>query len=196
MADPEHLSAEQREYIESLGVFFAHFGLPRLVGRLLGLLMLSDRPLTLDDMAQALLVSRASVSTNIRIALHNEYVVRVGIAGDRRDFYRFSDEVWERRTQLITQASSGSRVMAERGLATLGPGDVLARERLEEMREYCDFSIEEAHNMVARWRKHKQAARAASARARQAPATHPALDHSSVPSAGAPDETVAMERNR
>ncbi len=174
MADPDRLTLEQREFIESIGVYFEHYGLPRLVGRLMGLLMISDRPLTLDDMAQALLVSRASISTNIRIALTNKYAERVGIPGDRRDFYRYSDTVWERRVQITVEASNASRAMAERGLASLGADDVIARARLEEMREYCDFSIEEAHTMLARWREHKRALRASFAAASVARPTRPA----------------------
>jgi DNA-binding transcriptional regulator GbsR (MarR family) len=199
MADPGQLTDEQREYIESMGVFFEHYGLPRLVGRLLSLLMLADRPLTLDDMAQALLVSRASVSTNIRIALHNEYAVRVGILGDRRDYYRFSDDVWVRRTQIMVDASKASRAMAERGLATLAPDDTRARERLEEMREYCDFSIEESRKMQARWLERKRALRASFAAGRAV--RHPQVMTGRVESgveSGATfdDESVTIERNR
>ncbi|HEX8997505.1 MAG TPA: hypothetical protein VF812_15865 [Ktedonobacterales bacterium] len=164
MADPDQLTAKQRDFIESIGVYFEYYGLPRLVGRLLGLLMLTERPLTLDDMAQALLVSRAAVSTNIRLALHNMYAVRVGIPGDRRDYYAFSESVWDRRTKVTEDASRASLAMAERGLASLGPDDANARERLEEMRDYCVFSIEEAKSMQARWLERKrQRAMAASA---------------------------------
>jgi DNA-binding transcriptional regulator GbsR (MarR family) len=186
MADPERLTFEQSEFIESMGVFFEYFGLPRIIGRLMGLLMLADHPLTLDDMARALLVSRASVSTNIRIALHHGYAVRVGIPGDRRDFYRFSDDVWEKRSQVTLEASNVSRAMAERGLAALGPEDVSARAHLEEMRDYCDFSIEEANTMLARWRERKRAARATQ---------RPAHAADTVPDAGASDESVAIERD-
>lgn len=156
MADPERLTPEQLNFIEDMGVYYDHYGLPRLVGRLLGLLMIADRPLTLDDMAQALLVSRASVSTNIRIALHNEYVVRVGIAGDRRDFYRFSDDVWERRTMVIEIGAQATRAFAERGLAALDPDDTTARARLEEMLDYCEFMIVEGRSMLERWRERKR----------------------------------------
>ncbi|HEX8981709.1 MAG TPA: hypothetical protein VF792_02980 [Ktedonobacterales bacterium] len=156
MADPERLTPEQLNFIEDMGLYYDHYGLPRLVGRLVGLLMLADQPLTLDDMAQALLVSRASVSTNIRIALHNEYVVRVGIPGDRRDFYRFSDDVWERRTAVIEIGSKATRVFAERGLAALDPDDTVARARLEEMVDYCNFMMVEGHNALERWRERKR----------------------------------------
>lgn len=153
MADPERLTPEQLNFIEDMGVYYDHYGLPRLVGRLLGLLMLAERPLTLDDMAQALQVSRASVSTNIRIALLNEYAVRVGIAGDRRDFYRFSGDVWERRTMVIEIGAKATRAFAERGLAALDPEDTVARARLEEMLDYCEFMIVEGRGMLERWRE-------------------------------------------
>lgn len=160
MADPGRLTEKQREFIESMGIFFEHYGMPRLVGRLMGLLMLVERPLTLDDMAQALLVSRASISTNIRIALANGFAVRVGIPGDRRDYYRYSDAAWERRMMLIAEVSKATLLMAEHGLAVLDPDDVSARARLEEMADYCYFSIEEAHTMMERWRARKMLARA------------------------------------
>ncbi|HEX8730839.1 MAG TPA: MarR family transcriptional regulator [Ktedonobacterales bacterium] len=157
MADPERLTAKQQEFIEALGVYFAHYGLPRLAGRMLGLLMLVERPLTLDDMAQALLVSRASISTNIRLAVTFGYVTHVGIPGDRRDYYRFSDTVWERRNQLNIEGAKSTHGMALSGLATLAPDDAAARERLEVMLDFSDFLLEESEGMAERWRQRKRA---------------------------------------
>lgn len=193
MADPERLSAEQRAYIEHIGVYFEHYGLPRLVGRLLGLLMLSDRPLTLDDMAQALLVSRASVSTNIRIALANRFASRIGIAGDRRDFYTYADDIWERRALVAIEASKASHAMAEQGLATLSPDDIHARERLEEMRDYCDFTMEESLKTVERWRERKRARRAILAAKREA---YPVgkTNHDDITRASVSDGGLVIER--
>jgi len=193
MADPDQLTTEQRELIETMGVFFGSYGLPRLVGRLMGLLMLADRPLTLDDMAQALLVSRAAVSTNIRIAMRYQYAARVGIPGDRRDYYRFSDAVWEGRIQLSIEASIASRTMAEHSMAALGPDDARARARLEEMREFSEFSLEEARAMQAHWRERKRALRSASAVGRAASSEH-ARRSPDLASASQSAESLPIER--
>ena len=199
MADPEHLSAEQREYIDSMGAYFERYGVAPLVGRLMALLMLVDRPLTLDDMAHALHVSRASVSTNIRIGLQSGYAVRVMMPSDRRDYYRFSDDVWERRTHLLAEAARTSQALAEHGLALLGPEDERARERLELMRDYSEFSIEESHHMQARWRERKRALRASFAARRSARKTqetsHQTEKDNAGSGAGAGDESVTIERN-
>lgn len=208
MADPEHLSAEQREYIDSMGAYFEHYGVAPLVGRLMGLLILADRPLTLDDMAHALHVSRASISTNIRIGLQSSYAVRVKVPGDRRDYYRFDDNTWERRTLQTAEAGRAAQALAEHGLTMLGPADVRARERLEEMRAYSEFAIEEAYNMQARWRERRRALRATFAARRAAQKPHAPSPHIAITDArsdarsntrsdaGAGDESVTVERDR
>ena len=61
---------------------------------------------------------------------------------------------------LIVEGSKATLVMAEHGLAALGPDDVSARARLEEMADYCYFSIEEAHTMMEHWRARKKLASA------------------------------------
>lgn len=196
MIDIASLTSEQREFIESLGVYFEHYGGPRLMGRLMALLMLADRPLTLDDMAQALLVSRASISTNIRFAVSAGLVVRAGVAGDRRDFYRYNDNVWVQRTRQVVEASRASRALAERGLAVIDADDTHARERLEEMLEYCDFSIEETLRMEQRWIERRRAHRAAVAAKREASralAKHPA-NHDDITSASVSDGGLTIQR--
>jgi DNA-binding transcriptional regulator GbsR (MarR family) len=205
MIDIASLTNEQREFIESLGVYFEHYGGPRLMGRLMALLMLADRSLTLDDMAQALLVSRASISTNIRFALSAGLVVRAGVAGDRRDFYRYNDNVWVQRTRQVVEASRASRALAERGLAVIDADDTHARERLEEMLEYCDFSIEETLRMEQRWIERKRAHRAIVAAKREAAkhngaaarTEHPIgqANHDDVTSASVSDGGLTIQRD-
>ncbi|HEX8728679.1 MAG TPA: MarR family transcriptional regulator [Ktedonobacterales bacterium] len=196
MIDIASLTTEQREFIESLGVYFEHYGGPRLMGRLMALLMLADRALTLDDMAQSLLVSRASISTNIRFAVSAGLVVRAGVAGDRRDFYRYNDNVWVQRTRQVLEASRASRALAERGLAVIDADDTHARERLEEMLEYCDFSIEETLRMEQRWIERRRAHRAAVAAKREAAralAKRP-TNHDDITSAGVSDGGLTIQR--
>lgn len=176
----------------------------------MALLMLAARPLTLDDMAQALLVSRASISTNIRWALAAGFAERVGVPGDRRDFYRFNDNIWQVRSRTYVEASREARVMAENGLAAIDADDIHARERLEEMLEYCDFSIDETRQMEERWVERKRAHRAAVAARRESakreaapmrtphPAgqpSHHASDHDDITSASVSEGGLTIQRD-
>jgi DNA-binding MarR family transcriptional regulator len=60
---------------------------------MLGLLLLTPDELSIDEIAEGLRVSRASVSTNARQLEAWGLVERVSHLGDRRDFYRIAPEL-------------------------------------------------------------------------------------------------------
>jgi biotin operon repressor len=155
------LSAAMLEAIESMGRYFEQYGLARIGGRLVGLLTLTDQPLTLDAMAAALGVSRASVSTNIRLLVAYGLAELVSFPGDRRDYYRFAENAWERGIIVNIEGTEALRRIAERGLAGVTHDDGVALARLTEMVVFCDFFIEEQRATLERWRarQHNSAAR-------------------------------------
>jgi biotin operon repressor len=83
-------------FIERAGCLCERDGLPRIAGRILGLLLVSAEPLSLDVIADRLGVSRASVSTDARRLVEQGVLERVGLPGDRKDYYRMADESPER----------------------------------------------------------------------------------------------------
>ena len=74
-------------FIESAGRTTQGFGLGRIIGQLYALLFFSPRPLSLDEMAEELSVSKGSVSTNIRELEKWGAVKQVWVKGSRKDFY-------------------------------------------------------------------------------------------------------------
>ena len=85
---------EPREHvIEDFGLYFEQYGLQRILGRIYGLLLITDVPvLGLDDMAQQLSISKASASTSARQLQAFTLIEKVGLPGDRRDYYRVSSD--------------------------------------------------------------------------------------------------------
>ncbi len=77
----------RRKFVEAGGHTTQSFGLGRIIGQIYSLLYLSPAPLCLDDIAEELGVSKASVSTTIRQLERWTAVKRVWMKGDRRDFY-------------------------------------------------------------------------------------------------------------
>lgn len=75
------------EFCERAGLICERDGLPRIAGRILGLLLLSPAPLSLETMAERLGVSRASVSTDTRRLEQRGVLRRTSRPGDRRDYY-------------------------------------------------------------------------------------------------------------
>jgi len=77
---------------------FEQEGQPPIAGRVLALLLLSEEPLCLDQLAGALRVSKASVSTNARLLAHFGVITRARLPRDRRDFYSVVPDLFERTT--------------------------------------------------------------------------------------------------
>ncbi|HLZ24118.1 MAG TPA: hypothetical protein VKQ30_18545 [Ktedonobacterales bacterium] len=156
MAEVESLSPALREFIESMGVYFERYGLPRIGGRILGLLLVADRPLSLDDMASSLRVSRASISTNIRLIIASSLAEQISLPGDRRDYYRFGVDTWELALRTELEGIAMLRRLGERGLAAASESERTAREHLEDLLEYCDLLMADRRDTIERWRARRR----------------------------------------
>ena len=88
------------QYIEKMGMLWEAEGLPRIAGRILGFLTLQPAAVSLDDMATALGVSKASVSTDARHLERLTFIERVGRPGDRRDYYAIAEDMPARVVSL------------------------------------------------------------------------------------------------
>lgn len=140
-------------FIEGMGLYFAQFDLPRIFGRIFGLLMVSEHPLAHEDIARALGVARGSVSTNMRLALTLDLAERVAVRGDRRDFYRQTGDPWGRSLGAKVAATIPLRALAARALAELPLDHLEARARMQDLIDFCDFFEDERDGLVRRWKE-------------------------------------------
>ena len=90
----------KNEVIDVIGGSGERFGLNRTAAMLKALLWLTQRPLSLDDMADILEVSKASVSTNIRLLERWKVARRVYNRGDRKNYYEIRGDLWEIETEI------------------------------------------------------------------------------------------------
>lgn len=88
----EQQGPEIIHFIESMGLLWEREGVPRIAGRIFGLVATSAGPCSLDDMTRELGVSKASISTDARRLEQLGLLERVAIPGDRRDYYTISPE--------------------------------------------------------------------------------------------------------
>lgn len=108
------MRADAIGFIEKMGLFMEADGVPRISGRILGFLLLSSGPCSLDDIAEELQVSKASVSTNARLLEGWGGVERVSRPGDRRDYYQIADDMQERMMErLIVRMRQMREIIAE-----------------------------------------------------------------------------------
>src|SRR5215217_2912648 len=83
------LDEERRRYVEEFGLLFGQFGLSRMLGRVLGVLMISDPPeRSAEELAEALGASRGSISQTTRSLIQMGLVQRWSRPGERKHYFR------------------------------------------------------------------------------------------------------------
>ena len=136
MPQHEPLSPELRQFVESMGVYFEKYGLPRIGGRMLGLLIIADRPLSLVASGLA---------------------EPITVPGDRRDYDRFGPDTWELTLRTELDGILMLRRLGERGLAAARSADTVAQQRLSDLLEFCDVLYEDRRVGLEHWRALRRA---------------------------------------
>jgi DNA-binding transcriptional regulator GbsR (MarR family) len=142
----------RNNWIDQIGERAERFGFPRIAGQLKGLLFLSRTPMSLEEMAARLEVSKASVSTNIRLLERWRVVRRAYNRGSRQNFYEINGDLWEIETEVISTIArdelerfrkhlegSRQRIRGTKGRSSEEKKDLKhLRSRFEELSEYLD----------------------------------------------------------
>ena len=89
--------------VAGLGRLARFFGFSEVQGRLYGTLLLSPEPLSLDDLAEGLQISKGSVSMNMRALERWGMAHEVWMRGDRKKYYEAEPDLW----QVIRNVLSG-----------------------------------------------------------------------------------------
>lgn len=152
--DELSLTPEDHRFIEALGLHFENrAGFPRIGGRMLGLLMLSPKPLALGNIAELLKVSPASVSTNIRHFHDKGLVEEIGLPGDRRHYYVFSDSAWEHQFEDANKGiTEFLQIMRARMDCLGGSPESACMQRFLAAIEFFDFFLGMVQSARERWR--------------------------------------------
>lgn len=138
------------ELTERMGILFEEDGFPRIAGRIFGLLLLSPEPLSLDDIAERLGVSKASVSTDARRLAHHGIVERVSRPADRRDYYRTGQDALARSMRRRLEALQRYDALIADGLASPAAEDPDVRERLTHVQANGREMIRALEGVIAR----------------------------------------------
>lgn len=120
-------------FIERAGMLWQRDGLPRIAGRIFGLALVSPDPCSLDDIAETLGVSKASVSNDARLLEQMGFIERVSRPGDRKDYYQITPQSLERSLEARVQRIREFQGLLESGMR-LPIKRAEVRERLEDHR--------------------------------------------------------------
>ena len=140
------------EFVENLGLSAEADGIPRIAGRILGLLIVEEGPFCFDELAEHLQVSRGSISTNTRLLEERGMIERFTVPGQRRDLFRLGDDSLGRWLDRSLERMQRSQHNVNRCLERLDAGSEPAYTRLTTMSRFYEMVIANTYEVIERWR--------------------------------------------
>jgi DNA-binding transcriptional regulator GbsR (MarR family) len=147
---------EEAEFVDRVGLFLERLGATRTMGRIYGWLLICDPPQqSLSQLAAALSVSKASVSTVARQLQDGGMIERLP-SPTRQHHYRVTpggfSSVLEAQLSLMKPGID----VADFGLSVVGSDRAEQRERLEDFRDFCEFSAQDYRDeLMQRWKDYR-----------------------------------------
>ncbi len=144
------LTPELQRFIQHMGGYFEGSGVPRIGGLILGLLIVAHEPLSAEQIAAILKISRASISTNYRVLAAAGLAERFTSHADRNTYYTFPASAWEQILHMGTQRTLVFKRIIHEGLAAVPPQDV-AHQRLELADDLSNSLLELYRKVLEDW---------------------------------------------
>ena len=135
---------EEKHFVEDIGLFFEQMGMPRMAGRILGALLISDPPeQSINELAEKLQASKSSISIMSRLLVENGLIEKAPSTVPRRDYYRFKSGGWLIYMRQWLGLMSALHEIAERGLNLMQEKPPELQERLQEAHDLFSFIEQE-----------------------------------------------------
>ena len=148
---------EEKRFVEEVGILFEQTGMPRMAGRILGWLSVSDSPhQTTSDLTEALKASKGSISTMTRLLIRIGLIERISLLGERHDYFCNKNGACH---QLLADSIDQIKIfrqLMEHGLELTEGKAHANRQWLEEMRDMYVFMEREFPAIVERWEQKRK----------------------------------------
>ena len=145
-----HLPPDRR-FAEEAAAVLGGLGMPPAYAKVLGWLLVCDPPAqTATQIAQALELSKGSVSTGIRYLDRIGLARRTAVPGRRGTFWEIPPDAF--LNAAIAESYGVARRLMDRGVEALGGPDSPRADRLRVTRDFYAFIEREVPKLVERFR--------------------------------------------
>lgn len=144
---------QKQKFVEEFGDRMDEFGLPHMYGRVLGALLICEKPMmSMQQLAAVLQASHGSISMATQMLTRLGMVEKVSVPGERKHFYRVGRDAWTASFDSRLKYLNLMLELANRGLELLEDAPEETREPLVYMRAFFDFFRIEIEDVSARWK--------------------------------------------
>ncbi|WP_238373296.1 GbsR/MarR family transcriptional regulator [Heliomarina baculiformis] len=145
MSKPDRTSATEAaraDFIEKIGVIAQTEGLPRIAGRILAMLLYDGERVSFRQLADALQVSRGSISSSVRILESQQLIKRVAKPGDRQDYFQVVDNAFANMVEASASRARRAAADIEESLKVIPASEMGPRARVADYAAYYSAMAE------------------------------------------------------
>lgn len=143
--------AKLMELIDKAAGYFEEYGFPRIGGRMIGLLLVAGRPVSAEEMADILQVSRSSVTTNLKTLDLLGLIEQVSVPMQREEFFVFSEEGLYKLLEM--RRESTSQLLQTVRETTQQIQDEATCQRLAHLQTWLQMLDEAYDNLLQAWQR-------------------------------------------
>lgn len=150
----------KQEFIQDYGAGYQLFGLPALMGRIVGLLLYIGKPVSLTDITHELGVSKGPASQICRRLLDHNLIQRVWKPGSRKDYYQAHPNIFGNAFINSLRMQKKNLELARKFQACGAEDESAAplefKKNIDEMAEFYTLMIEHYQIFYEEWMKRKE----------------------------------------
>jgi DNA-binding transcriptional regulator GbsR (MarR family) len=150
------------ELINTFAEAYHNLGYSSLMGKIVALLLSSKEPLSLDEISERLQMSKGPISQISRKLKEHQLIERVWIPGERKDYYRASDDIFGQAFKNYSRSMRKNEHIAQHFLQITNQNgsqdtDLMhLTERMQEMKEFYAMMTKHHAAFIEEWKKTKQ----------------------------------------
>ncbi|MDA8969235.1 transcriptional regulator [Akkermansiaceae bacterium] len=149
------LAEVREEFVAQWGVMGAQWGINRTMAQIHALLMTSAKPLSTDEVMEALEISRGNAHTNLKDLVGLVRIITK--KGERKEFFESEKGVWEmfrriaieRKRREIDPALAVLQRCKEETKDMTGKDAEIFHEQMKELEEFVSFASKMADRVAA-----------------------------------------------
>lgn len=135
-------------FVEQLGLIAQADGLPRIAGRILGLMVIHGGSFSFSELSIKLKVSRGSISTNTRLLENLGVIERTTRAGERQDYFKLHANPYVELIRGLQNRMKKASLFVEKTKDKLPASNAEMQQRLTDLRHFYQSFIDATESMA------------------------------------------------
>lgn len=144
-----HMTPMIETFVMHFGEMGNRWGFNRTVGQMYALLVIAETPLSANQIAEALSISRGNVSMGLKELQSWQLIKQHHVPGDRKEYYQAAGSIWE----------MANKVFEERRKREMDPTlsllrDILLDTPANSAEQHAQVKLQEIHNLleaISKW---------------------------------------------